>query len=132
MTEQVEFASPEWLELARAYLAEAAERHRDELAGLPRVAVGEVVNGAPAHLGPDEHGRLAWWYEFRDGGIAFGRGARDDLDVVLTGDYEQVLPMARLRFRDIPPDPSAPALDFPPVVARIFVGMHDHLAARTR
>jgi len=146
LRDRVEFASSEWIEVARAYLEPRVAAHTDSLRGV-RFGVCEVYTDAPAHLGYPNN-EAAFHICIDDGVLDIGRGEVDDVDMKVRADYERAhvavtavweqMPERRTRIlRELRHrtgvdafeikgalDPSSPAM---PVLA----GVHDHLARHT-
>jgi hypothetical protein len=141
---KVELGSQEWLALAESFLAEHIPALGAVVAGVS-FSMCEAFSHAPAHLADDE-GRAAWWFAIAGPSVTVGRGARDDVDVRVDVDYEQVLPSARqVNDVDAPVDPeravarraalgdrAADAWDaLPAEVRACLTGLHNFLAPRT-
>ena len=87
-SQQVEFGTVSWLDLARDYLTPRVADRRDSLRGL-RLAVDEVYTHAPPHLEFTD-GVAAIHIVIDDGELAVGAGTIDKPDMRITGNYDQV------------------------------------------
>jgi hypothetical protein len=96
-----EFCSEAWVAEARRYVREAAAAASADLAGIS-LTFNEVFTDAPAHLEPDDQGRIGWYLRITDGEIEVARGILKGVDVRITADYDWVLPLARTVFADDP------------------------------
>lgn len=90
-----EFCSAAWVDHARDYVQRTAKGV--DLAGV-ELSFNEVFTDAPAHLGPDQDGRIGWYIRVSGGAVAVARGILPDADVRITADYATVLPLARMVF----------------------------------
>lgn len=97
----LEFCSAEWVAHAGDYLRQAAAEAKADLAGVS-VAFNEVFTDAPKHLGPDEHGRIGWYMRIAGGEVEVARGILTDADFRIIGDYETIVPLARLVYAGNP------------------------------
>lgn len=145
-SQQVEFGTAGWLDLARDYLAPRVAERRDSLRG-QRLAVDEVYTDAPPHLAfPD--GVAAIHIVIDDGELTVGARTLEAPDLHITGNYDQAatlytgvyeqMPERRERLirelshrhgkavKVIGTPPSNPA------VLGALEGLHDHLARHTR
>lgn len=146
--DKVELGSPAWIELAEAYLSTAIPALGADAEGV-RFSMCEAFTSAPAHLA-DDAGRVAWWFEISGPAVKVGRGARDDVDVRVDVDYDEVLPTARLVYdlsdpaiaaslaeraaarREALGDAAADAFEaLPPAVRASLTGLHNYLAPLT-
>ena len=144
----VELASPAWIALADAYLTSAIPALGADAEGV-RFSMCEAFTSAPAHLA-DDAGRAAWWFEIDGPAVKVGRGTRDDVDVRIDVDYEEVLPTARLVYdlsdpsivamlaeraaarREAVGDAAADAFEaLPTAVRSSLTGLHNYLAPLT-
>jgi hypothetical protein len=145
-SQQVEFGTEGWLNLARDYLTPRVAERRGSLRGL-RLAVDEIYTDAPPHLKfPD--GVAAIHIVIDDGELTVGAGTLDEPDVRVTGNYDQAatvytgvyeqMPDRRERLtrelthlygeaiKVVGSPPTAPAL------LAVLEGLHDHLARHTK
>jgi hypothetical protein len=91
-----ELASREWFAAMHALVSDrvsAALRLNPDL----RTSACEVFLKPPPHLAPDGADRLAWSYSVANGRLTFALEERDDVDLKIVGDYDAILPIARLR-----------------------------------
>ena len=99
MNEKYEFCSKKWVAHAKAYLKDAAVG--EDLSDIS-VTFNEVFSDAPAHLDPDDKGRIGWYLRVEGGKVEVERGILDSADLTITVDYATVLPLARMVFEDNP------------------------------
>ena len=145
-SQQVEFGTVSWLDLARDYLTPRVADRRDSLRGL-RLAVDEVYTHAPPHLEFTD-GVAAIHIVIDDGELAVGAGTIDKPDMRITGNYDQVATLHTAVYEQMPDrrerltrelthrhgetvkvvgtSPSDPAL------LAVLEGLHDHLARHTK
>jgi hypothetical protein len=92
MTEKVEFASPAWMErfgdLLVSYMATTPDPPGD-------FSLCEIFTDAPAHLGADASGRVAWHCHIRGRTVTFGLGELPDADLTICGEYDFIVKLAR-------------------------------------
>ena len=156
-----EFLSAAWLDAARDFLT--AEVAAQPALQALRFSLCEAFDDAPPHLAawhaeqaPDAGtggGRVAWYLRVDRGTVQMDVGEEQDVDLHISGDYQQVLAMAqtvyaagedavararreiahRSRIRGGSGDALAcrGALPDDPALARLMAGLHDHMAART-
>lgn len=143
--ERFEFCSEKWVGVAGEFLQQASRGA--DLRGIT-FSLGEVLTDAPEHLALDETGRVGWYYRIHDGKVSATRGILDKADILITTDYQRILPLARVIFADNPEGAAQAdetikqlALDgkfkqetsdggaAPPAWAD---DLHDYLATRTR
>src|SRR5262249_11417878 len=86
LAERVEFASPEWLAAARAYLEPRAAERADTLRGV-RLGICEVYSDPPPHLGYD--GAAAFHIRIDDGEVTVAAGEIDGVDFKVHADYNK-------------------------------------------
>ena len=143
LDERVEFFSDEWVATAKAQLERLVQRNPDALEGV-RYSLCEAFSNAPPHLGLADN-LACWTLRFADGAVQVQRGRDDNPDLVVTGDYQAIMPVAHavgpiatarasalaqhlfgeraLRSRGAPPPPAG--------LGVILSELHDHLARRT-
>lgn len=94
--QQMEFASPAWLDLLERLLLAAAALNRASVSS----ATCEVYRNVPRHLAAD--GRLAWTRRIRDGSatVTFEECPDDEADIKVVADYHALLPLVRLVITD--------------------------------
>ncbi len=96
-----DFASEEWVAIARDYLE---EQTRDvDLSGIS-VSFNEVFSDAPSHLNPNVEGKIGWYIRVADGSLEVRTGILPDPDLRVSCDYETVLPAVRRLSTDPPLD----------------------------
>tara|TARA_E500000331_G_C17198058_1_gene688015 strand:- start:886 stop:1314 length:429 start_codon:yes stop_codon:yes gene_type:complete len=96
-----DFASEEWVAIARDYLE---EQTRDvDLSGIS-VSFNEVFSDAPSHLNPNVEGKIGWYIRVADGSLEVRTGILPDPDLRASCDYETVLPAVRRLSTDPPLD----------------------------
>src|SRR5689334_14790555 len=86
LAERVEFASPEWLAAARAYVEPRAAARADSLRGVS-LGVCEVYTDPPPHLGYD--GPAAFHIRIDDGQVTIGAGEVDGVDLKVRANYDK-------------------------------------------
>jgi hypothetical protein len=145
LSERVEFASPDWLAAARAFIEPRVAAHAAQLRGL-RFGVCEVYTDPPPHLGFG--GDAAFHFRIDDGELVIGVGEIDDVDMKVRADYTKAGPAVTAVWEQDPArrarvlrelghreggdvfeikgglDPSSPAM-------AVLGGLHDHMARRT-
>jgi len=142
--ERVEFASPQWLETARAFVEHAAAEHAHELRGR-RFALCEVYGDAPPHRG-FERNVAAFHIVLDDGNVTVAFGEIDGVDLKVRADFEagqalvlsvdEGMPERRARvLRELRHRTGGNVFEFKgrldPTFAGVLSGLHDHLARRT-
>lgn len=135
-THKVEFASPQWLDIAREYLTEQVAHRATSLDGV-RFAICESVTDAPSHLTGAT--TITWHMVFDGPTFRVGFGAIADADIESQSRYEEVLSAARTVYAEHPElleasraqrrDDDVPGL--PPPLGEMLLGLHDHLARHT-
>ena len=82
-----EFCSEAWVAVADAYLKREAEA-----ANLQSIeyTFNEVFTDAPAHLNPDEDGRVGWYLRITNGTVEARCGILEDPDVSIRADYGMI------------------------------------------
>ena len=96
-----DFASEEWVAIARDYLE---EQTRDvDLSGIS-VSFNEVFSDAPSHLNANVEGKIGWYIRVADGSLEVRTGILPDPDLRVSCDYETVLPAVRRLSTDPPLD----------------------------
>jgi hypothetical protein len=145
VTERHEFCSAAWLDELRHYMTKAVADLGDEVDGV-QFALAEVFTGAPPHLALPGDERVGWWLAIDGRDVQVGLGIRDDIERTTTADYETTVPIARTIYSEDPDAAEAarkrhaervergelPATPIPPVLLPALMGLHDHLARRTR
>jgi len=99
VSEKYEFCSKKWVAYANEYLQGAAGGQ--DLSDIS-VTFNEVFTDAPAHLDPDDKGRIGWYLRVEDGRVEVERGILESADLTITVDYATVLPLARMVFEGNP------------------------------
>ena len=99
-TQQVEFGTVGWLDLARDYLTPRVADRRDSLRGL-RLAVDEVYTDAPPHLEFTD-GVAAIHIVIDDGELTVGVGTLDEPDVRVSGNYDQAATLHTAVYEQMP------------------------------
>ena len=146
MAEKAEFASQEWVELAREYLEPRAAEAADSIRGVD-FELCEVFTDPPAHLLRGDPDRVAWYIRIQNGRLEVGDG-EIETKLKLTVDYQETLPRAKTIYEGNPAAAAAaqerrqkriesgeldPAWnEIPEVVNRVLGNLHDHLARLTR
>ncbi|MEM7016626.1 MAG: hypothetical protein AAF512_04710 [Pseudomonadota bacterium] len=98
--EKYEFCSQAWVDFARSYLTGAAEGQ--DLSGLD-MTFNEVFTDVPAHIALEgQAGRTGWYIKIQNGKLEVERGILDNPRLLITVDYETVLPLARMNFKENP------------------------------
>ena len=92
MADKVEFASPEWVTVARQAVLEFSEGFNF---GEIDTSFCEEFTDPPTHLSPDGSS-VGWHLVVRDGTVTVRDGVLEDAEVRITIPYEKVLPFARL------------------------------------
>jgi hypothetical protein len=101
MEEKVELGSAEWVQLAGKFLEERVASLGNALDGVSWSAC-QVLKNAPAHLSSDGSGQAAWWYSIDGPTVRFGEGILKSADKTVEGDYQTILPMARVVYDSSP------------------------------
>ena len=101
MSERFEFGSSQWFDLAHRTLESLRPKVLKELDGR-EFSVCEVYENVPRHLAPDQDGRIAWHFRFRQGALEFGKHEVDDVDFKLVIDYATVVPLAKVHYENDP------------------------------
>ena len=122
-----EFCSEAWVSEARRYVLEASAAA--DLSGIS-LSFNEVFTNAPAHLDPDEQGRVGWYLKIRDSEIEVDRGILPEVDMRITADYAWVLPLARTVFADDPDAAAAAQQSFADATARGLARVEGEAQAR--
>lgn len=92
LDERWEFFSDEWVAGASAELAKLVRRHRADLEGV-RFSLSEAFADAPPHLDlPDNV--AGWTLRFGGGEVEVQRRPDPAADLVVSGEYQTVLPVA--------------------------------------
>jgi hypothetical protein len=145
-SQQVEFGTAGWLDLARDYLTPRVAARRDSLRGL-RLALDEIYTDAPPHLEfPD--GVAAIHIVIDDGELTVGAGTLDEPDLRVTGNYDQAATMYTGVYEQMPERRERLARELThrhgdsieiigtppsdPAVLATLEGLHDHLARHIR
>ena len=100
--DRIEFASKEWVEAARAYLAPRVAQRRDALRGA-RGAVCEIFTDAPPHLGYADN-VAAFHIVVDDGELTVGTGVLDAADYSMRAASQGQVPGLRRRNEKRPRD----------------------------
>jgi ectoine hydroxylase-related dioxygenase (phytanoyl-CoA dioxygenase family) len=91
--ERVEFLSDDWLAAAEGLLGRCVAAWAHELEGVG-FSLSEAFSDAPPHLGLD--GNLAaWTFRLKDGKVTVKRGRNSNVDLLIEGDYQAMLPVAQ-------------------------------------
>ena len=145
-TEKLEFCSAAWVAHAGEYLHRVVAETKADLTHA-NVAFNEVFTGAPPHLEPDDEGRIGWYLRIADGRLEVARGVLVEADFRIVGDYNTVVPLARMVFAGNP-DLAAEAARLGAAAAKAgkirregdgralaaldwMAGLHDEMAVRT-
>ena len=141
--DRLPFASPAWVALMHRTLEELVAADPDALRDVD-FSMCEIISRVP----PDD-GAVVLGARFRDGGVAFFEDAEAGADYVVRGDYEAMLPGARLVHRTATPDDMAAQAARRRMTAagrlsssgdmsraskpllRVLARMHDRMAERT-
>jgi hypothetical protein len=93
MDERWEFFSDEWVAAAATELTKLVRRHPGDLESV-RFSLCEAFANAPPHLGlPDDV--ASWTLRFSDGAVEVDRRRDENADLIVTGEYQLILPVAQ-------------------------------------
>ena len=140
-----EFLSTGWIDAARAFLTTYLDEHAD--ARGTSFALCEAFDDAPPGFGAPSN-RVAWHLRLRDGALEVGAGEIADAELVVRGDYQQVLSMAQTVYaagedatrranREFAHRAGRDAVRFTgampknPALLAMLNALHDHLASLT-
>ena len=90
--EKVQFASLEWLDLARGVLEELVAEHGEVGTSF---SVCEVFTNAPSGTIGTDSDNAAWHFRIVGTQVTVGEGEIDGADMSITVDYSKALPMAK-------------------------------------
>lgn len=133
-----EFCSDAYLDQARRLLAQLMESHGQGI-GEETFSSCVVCLHAPDRLRSEPDGSVAWTMTIGPQGSSVTRGRRDDVDSIVTADYEISLPRARRILSGSPDEPAAePGVNRTGDLAKLSMAMrtllrafHNQLAAIT-
>ena len=144
MESKQQFASPEWVKVARAWIQQQCQAA--DLSGI-EMSFCERFTDPPSDLDPARRGVIGWYIRIADGEVEVESGILDDADLLITADYDTVLPLARTVFENNPKGAAEAAKRVQAAAAEgkmsrkgdetklasvpFFAGMHDVLARRT-
>jgi hypothetical protein len=141
-----ELCSEAWVEAARVYLENALAQLGPEVEGA-RFSLCEVFTDAPPHLADGAGGQVGWWFTIDGPRVEVGHGVRHDVEPRVVVDYQSVLPLVRTLYSENPQAAEAarerrrkavergeapPFRLPPPELVPMLMGLHDHMAVRTR
>jgi hypothetical protein len=131
-----EFASPEWIAEAAAYLPGAVAAIPQDLDGIT-FSLCEIYTDPPSHLA-DGADRIGWSMQIDGRDVKVLPGVRDDAEQKIVVDYGTCIPLAKAPYKEVDHAPGKvlPDSEGPPrvpgVLVPTLVRFHNHMARHTR